>query len=138
MQPRKDLFPRLLIVSHVTKRGYFSSLAAPLLRNKPFGKENSEDLEEDLDVSPSVAREGVLDEAEGTEEEEEEEQAVEEDLSIRLMVAGSGGERVSSISSSAPPASSAPAASYCSHSSSNSLKESGLRFSRLLERHSKQ
>lgn len=88
MQPRKDLFPRLLIISHVIKRGYSTepedAVAGPLLRDRALGRENKEDLEEDLDVAPSVVREGVLDAAEGTEEEE----AVEGDLSRRLIAAG--------------------------------------------------
>lgn len=111
MQPRNDLVPRLFMVSQVTKRGYFTLLVALLLLDKALGKENSEDLEEDLDVSVSVARDGVLDEAEGTEEED----AVEGEWSSRLIAAGGGGDRGPSISSSA---SSSPAASYCSHSSS--------------------
>jgi hypothetical protein len=134
IQPRSDLFPPLLIVSHVTKRGYFSSLAAPLLLNNLFGNENREDVEEDLDVSAFVAREGVLDEAEGIEEEE----VVEGELSKRLIAAGGGGDKTPFISSSTPPASSAPAASYSSQSSSTWLKERGLRFSSALDRTSKQ
>lgn len=129
IQPLNDLCPRLLIVSHVTKRGYFSSLAAPLPFEERLGKENSDDAEEDFDVSVAVEREGVLDEAD---------ELVEGELRIRLIAAVGGGERTPSTSSSGTLASSAPAISYCSHNSSTSLNERGWRFSRELERASKQ
>jgi hypothetical protein len=111
MQPRNDLAPRLFMVSQVTKRGYFSLLAALWLLDKALGRENSEDLEDDLEVSVSVARDGVLDEAEGTDEED----AVEGVWSSRLIAAGGGGDSGPSMYSLASPS---PAASYCSHSSS--------------------
>lgn len=103
MQPLNDLCPPLLIVSHVTKRGYFSSLAAPLLLEEPLGRENSDDVEEDFDASVAVEREGVLDETD---------ELVEGELSIRLIAAGGGGERLLSISSCGTAASSALSISY--------------------------
>lgn len=42
MQPRKDLFPRLEMVFHVTKRGYSSSRLPP----KTYGRREAEETEE--------------------------------------------------------------------------------------------
>ena len=71
MQPRNDLIPRLDIFSHVTKRGYRSTL----WKGEGLDNEKKEDVEEDVDVAPRAAREDVAEEMDNGVEELEDREA---------------------------------------------------------------
>jgi hypothetical protein len=108
-------------------------------RDKRFGSEKSEVLDDDFEAAEVVvASDGVLDDAEGTDEEELEPPGVLRSLFIAAGLHGSVG--VGAVSSSLFPDSwvEEELDSYCSHSSSTWWRERGLRFSRLPDKHSKQ
>lgn len=92
MQPRKDLFPRLDIVFHVTKRGYSSSRLPP----KTYGRRGAEEtgeaeemdaeaeemdeedegllavvVEDELDESVKALREDAVERVDGVDEDED-------------------------------------------------------------------
>lgn len=158
MQPRRLLWPRLLTVFQVTKRGcsscFFGGRGEACWERR--AKEKKEELEEDLDVSPRAACEEVAERDEGVEEDEavDGEDAWRRDMLGRRRVEDEGSESSSSASLSSRSSSSSSSSSavssvsgilapssedwYAAHSSSTWLKLSDSRFSKLADRTSKQ
>lgn len=66
MQPRRDLWPRLETVFHVTNRGCSSFRAGEDTERRE--KEKNEELDEDLDVLLKAAWEEVVESEDGVEE----------------------------------------------------------------------
>lgn len=149
MQPLRLVLPRLFTTFHVTKSGNSSSsVVSFLFRDRRFGNENKEDRDDEFDAAEDVVlSDGVLEDADGADEEEE---GPEDLLRSRLMAAGlyggvsefsvAGGLVISSISWSLLGFNcvSSSLLSYCAQFSSTCCRESGFRFSRLLDKHSKQ
>ena len=71
MQPRNDLCPRLDIFSHVTKRGYRSTLREGEGRDS----EKNEDVEEEVEGVPKAACEDVAEDVDNGVEELEDREA---------------------------------------------------------------
>lgn len=117
MQPRRLLWPRLLTLFQVTKRGCSSSFLGGMGEAccERRAKEKKEELEEDLDVSPRAAWDEVAERVDGVDavEADDGEDACRRDTLGRRRVEDEGSESSSSACTSSR-------SSSCSSSSSSS------------------